>query len=112
MHIANKHGSCSKIITGNPPSATDNHGCPFRHFSTSNLEARLLRDNISRTHVDQILTFARDRHYQLACTKHYEVTHPEDKTRMDAITHPNQYYEASRSLDDPEEKTEQMDESI
>ncbi|KAI7893439.1 eukaryotic and archaeal DNA primase, large subunit-domain-containing protein [Mucor mucedo] len=104
--------SCSKIID-NPPSATENHGCPFRHFSPSNLEARLLRDNIGRTHVDQILQLSRDRHYQLACTKHFEVTHPQDKTRRDPIEHPNQYYEASKSLDEElVEKTEQMDESI
>lgn len=111
-HVTDTPFSCSKIID-NPPSATQNHGCPFIHFSPSNLEARLLRDNIGRTHVDQILQLSRDRHYQVACTKHFEVTHPQDKTMRDPIEHPNQYYEASKSLDEElVEKTEQMDESM
>lgn len=94
--------SCSKIITNNPPSTGDNHGCPFRHFSLPNLEARLLKDQISRSNVDQILELARNKHYQLACTKHYEVTHPQQKERIDVIEHPNQYYEASKKLDEEE----------
>jgi DNA primase large subunit len=77
------------------------------------LETRLLRDNISRSNIDQILALSRDRHFQLACTKHYEVTHPQQKEKMDAIEHPNQYYEASKSLEEPEEKVEDvMDESM
>lgn len=91
--------SCTKIITSNPPSTGDNHGCPFRHFSLQNLEARLLKDQISRSNVDQILELSRNKHYQLACTKHYEVTHPQQKEKMDAIEHPNQYYEASKKLE-------------
>ncbi|KAI9331903.1 eukaryotic and archaeal DNA primase, large subunit-domain-containing protein [Pilaira anomala] len=98
--------SCSKIITSNPPSSGDNHGCPFRHFSLTNLETRLARDNISRPDMDQILGLTRDKHYQLACTKHFEVTHPQVYGKMDAIEHPNQYYEASKKLDEDAEAAE------
>lgn len=66
------------------------------------MEARLLKDQISRSNVDQILELARNKHYQLACTKHYEVTHPQQKERIDVIEHPNQYYEASKKLDEEE----------
>jgi DNA primase large subunit len=92
-----------KIITSNPPSSNDNHGCPFRHFSSTNLETRLLRDNVKRSDVDQILALAKNKHYQLACTKHFEVTHPQTKGKIDAIEHPNQYYEASKKLDEEDE---------
>lgn len=56
--------------------------------------------------MDQILGLTRDKHYQLACTKHFEVTHPQVHGKMDAIEHPNQYYEASKKLDEDAEAAE------
>ncbi|CAO0803387.1 unnamed protein product [Mucor circinelloides] len=100
--------SCSKIITSNPPSTGENHGCPFRHFSSGNLEARLRKDNISAAHIDEILELVRNKHYQVACTKHFEVTHPQNKEKIDNIEHPNAYYELSKALAEKEKAPEEM----
>ncbi|KAI8370234.1 eukaryotic and archaeal DNA primase, large subunit-domain-containing protein [Blakeslea trispora] len=91
--------SCIKIITGNPPSTGDHHGCPFRHFSANNLENRLQKDKISSTHINEILELVRNRHYQVACTRHFEVTRT--AKQVDIIEHPNQYYEASKASQVP-----------
>ncbi|KAI9483560.1 MAG: eukaryotic and archaeal DNA primase, large subunit-domain-containing protein [Benjaminiella poitrasii] len=90
--------SCMKIITSNPPSVGEHHGCPFRHFSSGNLEARLRKDGINGNHVQEILELVREKHYQLACTRHFEVTYPDNKEKIDIIEHPNQYYELSKRL--------------
>ncbi|KAI8069021.1 eukaryotic and archaeal DNA primase, large subunit-domain-containing protein [Gilbertella persicaria] len=91
--------SCMKIISGNPPSTGDNHGCPFRHFSAVNLENRLRRDKISQPQIDEIMELVRQRHYQVACTRHFEVTHPNTK-QVETIEHPNQYYEMSKASEE------------
>ncbi|RCH81500.1 hypothetical protein CU098_004655 [Rhizopus stolonifer] len=90
--------SCLKIITGTAPGTGEHHGCPFRHSSDRGLEAQLYRDNIAKPYVDEILGLAQNKHYQLACTRHFEVTHPENKEKIDPIEHPNQYYELSKNL--------------
>ncbi|KAI8369573.1 DNA primase large subunit Spp2 [Radiomyces spectabilis] len=90
--------SCMKIIQGNPPSTGDHHGCPFKHFSQTNLEARLHKNGISQQHISEITNLVRDRHYQVACTRYFEVTHPEHTDKVEVIEHPNQYYEMSRNL--------------
>ncbi|CDS08326.1 hypothetical protein LRAMOSA02274 [Lichtheimia ramosa] len=90
--------SCMKIIQGNPPSTGDHHGCPFRHFSRGNLEAKLYRDRVSTIHVNEIMNLVENKHYQIACTRLYEVTHPDQTEKIDPIEHPNQYYEYSKKL--------------
>ncbi|KAI8148521.1 DNA primase large subunit Spp2 [Fennellomyces sp. T-0311] len=91
--------NCMKIITGNPPSSGDHHGCPFRHFSHHNLETKLHADRIGQAHVTEIMDLVKDRHYQIACTRHYELTHPQKgDIKIDTIEHPNQYYEMSKKL--------------
>jgi DNA primase large subunit len=92
--------SCSKIIKSNGPSTGDYHGCPFRHFSSGNLEARLYKDKISQSDVKQLVDLVRGSYYQVACTKYFELTHPHHQ-KIDIIEHPNSYYELS--LDDKEE---------
>lgn len=87
-----------KIITGDPPTGDEHHGCPFRHFSSNNLEARLRKDQVKEGSVDEIVELARNKHYQLACTKYFEVTHPQNKEKIDIIEHPNQYFELSKKL--------------
>ena len=88
-----------KIITGNPPSTGDHHGCPFRHFSQHNLETKLHAERISGPHINEIMNLVKDRHYQIACTRHFELTHPQKgDAKVDTIEHPNQYYEMSKKL--------------
>ncbi|KAI9247866.1 Dna Primase, partial [Sporodiniella umbellata] len=96
--------SCLKIINGVAPGTGEHHGCPFRHSSDKSLEAQLFRDNIGQSQVDEIVGLVHNRHYQLACTRLFEVTHLDNKEKVDPIEHPNQYYELSKNL---AEKSEQ-----
>ncbi|RCH94711.1 hypothetical protein CU097_012351 [Rhizopus azygosporus] len=100
--------SCSKIINEQAPSTGEFHGCPFKHSSQKSLEAKLYKDQISKGHVDEILRLAGDKHYQLACTRYFEVTHPGIKDKIDPIEHPNQYYELSKKLADGDVKQDAM----
>ncbi|KAF7721124.1 hypothetical protein EC973_005389 [Apophysomyces ossiformis] len=101
--------NCMKIIQGNPPSTGDHHGCPFRHFSIQNLEARLYKDRVATAHVNEIVNLVQDKHYQVACTRYYEVTHPECTEKIDTIQHPNQYFEMSRGKIEIKGDQEAMD---
>lgn len=44
----------------------------------------------------------------MACTKHFEVTHPQNKEKIDNIEHPNAYYELSKALAEKEKAPEEM----
>ncbi|OAD80787.1 hypothetical protein PHYBLDRAFT_104739 [Phycomyces blakesleeanus NRRL 1555(-)] len=89
--------SCMKIIQSNQPSSGDSHGCPFKHFSPENLETRLYKDKIDKPQIQEIMTLVNNRHYQLACTRHFEVTHTKVTEKATIIEHPNQYYEMSKA---------------
>lgn len=97
--------SCGKIIKGGAPASGETHGCPFRHYSSGNLEATLYKDKISANHVNEIMTLIQGSHYQLACTKYFEITHPEHD-KIDVIEHPNAYYELSLADSEDKKKTE------
>ncbi|KAG0166299.1 hypothetical protein DFQ28_007551 [Apophysomyces sp. BC1034] len=105
--------SCIKIIQGDVPSTGDHHGCPFRNFSIQNLEARLYKDRITTTHINEIVNLVQEKHYQVACSRYFEVTHPERTEKSDTIQHPNQYFEMSRGKIEMSEqrqgKNEEMD---
>eukprot|EP00842_Homolaphlyctis_polyrhiza_P006472 jgi/Hompol1/6826/HPOL_000294-RA len=66
--------SCVKIITSNAPSTGDSHGCPFKHFSHENLGEMMTNMRVGDQSVHEILKITREGHYQLACTRLYEVT--------------------------------------
>ncbi|KAF8978047.1 hypothetical protein BGZ46_006871, partial [Entomortierella lignicola] len=108
--------SCRHIIQSNAPGPGDHHGCPFRHFSAPNLRATLAGHNVDDFDTEDILTLVRGKHYQIACTRYYEVT----RARMmgistdmlkggalnghgnsgmvasqEIIEHPNQFFEQS-----------------
>lgn len=100
--------SCAKIINSDPRSG-ENHGCPFKHFSSPNLEARLLKDNISSTDAGEILDLVHNKRYLLACTKRFEITHPQSIKRMEAFDNPNQYYNESKKLDEDDELVKEVD---
>ncbi|XP_068681168.1 DNA primase large subunit-like [Montipora foliosa] len=85
--------SCMKIIMTNPPGPGDHHGCPFRHTDADLLRQRLAAYGVPKNGVDEIMEFVKESHYQLACTRYYELTHKE--TASSAINHPNQYFDES-----------------
>ncbi|KAG0064019.1 hypothetical protein BGZ89_009432 [Linnemannia elongata] len=110
--------SCKSIIMNNAPGPGDHHGCPFRHFSAPNLRAQLAAHNVDEFDTDDIIHKVQQRHYQIACTRYYEVTRakmvgisPENIkgglsdsatgsmiASQEVIEHPNQFFEQSYLL--------------
>lgn len=74
--------SCMRIITSHAPGSGDNHGCPFKHFSKDALQSLLVTccsqggasSVPSSQQQQEVVELARQGHYQVACTKFYEVT--------------------------------------
>ena len=63
-----------KIITTNPPSSGDQHGCPFKHFGKESLQSMLLSHGLKQENVREITDTVNGHHYQVACTKYFECT--------------------------------------
>ena len=89
--------NCQKIILGNPPQGGDHHGCPFRHYDEEHLSSVL--GNLSLSDKNAILELKKNRNYQLACVKHFEVLHPNAggaNVPLDNVgNHPNAWFAAS-----------------
>ncbi|PVV02536.1 hypothetical protein BB560_003008 [Smittium megazygosporum] len=71
--------SCTKIITQNQPGTGDFHGCPFKTFNPSRLKQYLSGISESGSNpsteaqINEIVGLAKDRHYQVACTRFLEL---------------------------------------
>jgi DNA primase large subunit len=98
--------SCSKIITSNAPSTGDHHGCPFRHHGPESLRITLSSyqgpsgAKLTGDQVTEILDLVQGHHYQVACTKLFEMTRRTNTAHgvaapMETITYPSKFYEAS-----------------
>mmetsp|Transcript_7554 Transcript_7554/g.7649 ORF Transcript_7554/g.7649 Transcript_7554/m.7649 type:complete len:156 (+) Transcript_7554:1-468(+) len=68
--------SCLKIIMGAAPEAGAHHGCPYKHMGDSQLTAQLGALKIGGKEVKEIVDLAKSSNYQVACQKHFDVTHP------------------------------------
>ncbi|KAJ3017383.1 UNVERIFIED_CONTAM: hypothetical protein HDU68_011728 [Siphonaria sp. JEL0065] len=66
--------SCSKIITSNHPAAGDHHGCPFRHANPDTLKSMVVKAGAGEAAAIDIMRMTKEGHYQIACTKLFEVT--------------------------------------
>jgi DNA primase large subunit len=94
--------SCIRIISG-MPGPGDTHGCPFRHLSPDTLESMLEKMHVKESDIQEIQRRSKESHYQMACTKLYEVTrgmvHENANEKQDAIMetieHPNQWFDLS-----------------
>ncbi|XP_001639500.2 DNA primase large subunit [Nematostella vectensis] len=86
--------SCMKIIMSNQPGPGDCHGCPYRHTDPDLLRQHLARHKLGKEGLDEIMKLVKETHYQLACTRFFEVTH--NVSGLSAFNHPNQYFEESR----------------
>ncbi|CAL4145405.1 unnamed protein product, partial [Meganyctiphanes norvegica] len=86
--------SCIKIIMASVGPG-DSHGCPFRHTDASVLKQRLTNFKVNQQGITEVMELVSKSHYQLACTKYWEVTHNADSP---GINHPNQYFEESQKL--------------
>lgn len=97
--------NCTKIILGNPPqAAVEHHGCPYKHYDDQNLSALLTKLKIGQvSDRDAIMSLKKDGNFQLACAKHFEVTHPGAATIAEGVNldgvgnHPNAWFSASVS---------------
>lgn len=78
------------------------HGCPYRHSNDQQLIAQLNGLKLSGPDVHDIVKLAKSSNYQLACQKHFDVTHP-GHLEMDlgvgeggaVSNHPNMWYQTS-----------------
>eukprot|EP01038_Epipyxis_sp_PR26KG_P013149 gene13149-17617_t len=92
--------SCMKIIMGTPPEAGAYHGCPYRHSNDAQLSGMLAAMKINSNDAKDILNLAKTSNYQVACQKHFDVTHPghgsmDLKLNDSVANHPNQWFLAS-----------------
>lgn len=96
---------CMKIITGlGAPTQQDHHGCPFKNFSAESLRVEMKA--FKREQVDEIIDLVEKKHYQVACRKYFDATHPSKETNQEMakeddgtpFNHPNTYYQKSRQL--------------
>uniref|UniRef100_A0A182Q9B7 DNA primase large subunit n=1 Tax=Anopheles farauti TaxID=69004 RepID=A0A182Q9B7_9DIPT len=85
--------SCMKVIT-TPIGPGETHGCPFKNLDASSLKMKLTGYGLSAIDADDVAGYAAKGHYQIACSKYFEVSH---ETKLDeGINHPNQYFELSQ----------------
>ncbi|QRW08226.1 carbohydrate esterase family 10 protein [Ceratobasidium sp. AG-Ba] len=99
--------NCIRIITNDEPTSLDNHGCPFRHFSSQNLTAMLERSYriTSTSEQAEIAKLVKGNHFQVACTRVFELTHRAMGVKAgdgldggETVDHPNRYYTRSKEL--------------
>ncbi|XP_031549848.1 DNA primase large subunit-like [Actinia tenebrosa] len=88
--------SCMKIIMSSQPGPGDCHGCPYRHTEPNLLKQRLATHKLGKEGLDQVMNLVKESHYQLACTRYFELTHSTED--MPGFNHPNQYFEESRKI--------------
>ena len=110
--------SCARILTQDQPGPQDSHGCPFRHFSTTNLSAAMVQHyGLSQAEQSEILASVKQGHYHVACTRIFEITHQKQGLkkgqgldgRGETVTHPNRYFESSWKLSHAETNGEAAD---
>lgn len=87
--------SCLKIINTNVGPG-DTHGCPFRHNDINHLRQKLQSYNLSVTDIGDVIDYVSRGHYQLACTRYFEITHNIQNAK--GINHPNLYFEESQNV--------------
>lgn len=108
--------SCGKICSsgGGNGTAGEYHGCPFKHAGSldrlSNMLALYTGPNGTKLAAPQIKEVAalaiEGSHYQLACTRLFELTRPKQLSGpVETVTYPHKYFEASvLSLGNPKNK--------
>lgn len=93
--------SCSKVILGTAPNSGEHHGCPYRHYDDEHLAALLSKLQIGNANErNEIMNLKKQKHYNLACMKHFEVTHPNSLTTKGLTLngvgeHPNAWFASS-----------------
>jgi DNA primase large subunit len=87
--------SCKKILSGSAPTGDQQHGCPYKNYSVQNMTTALVRHKLEQGQVREITSLMEKNGYQLACRKHFELTHP--GFNHEAVgNHPNAFFDESR----------------
>jgi DNA primase large subunit len=86
--------SCKKIIMGTAPGHMDYHGCPFRHQDSDKLKQTLQGYGADEKLVAEVVDAARAQHYEIACQKYFDATHPGYVSEV-PHSHPNKYFKES-----------------
>lgn len=87
--------SCLKVLNQAAPEPGAAHGCPFKHMNDGVVVSLLQQEKVGAQDTKEILTLAKQQgHFQLACQKHFDVTHP-GHNGIAAANHPNQWFLAS-----------------
>ncbi|XP_014616834.1 PREDICTED: DNA primase large subunit-like [Polistes canadensis] len=102
-HIYGKEGKqtnytplgCNKIIS-NSIGPGEYHGCPFRHMDQNSLKQKLSTHGILDSDIKDIAELAKEGHYSLACTRHFQSLHKQLPEQP--IAHPNGYFAESRKI--------------
>ena len=98
--------SCSNIIStvAGPGEVC---GCPFKNLQAEPLGQMLQQMKLDQSHCDEVVTKAKSGHFQLACTRFFELTRGKTMQAggiMDSekkfllpepINHPNRYFDFS-----------------
>lgn len=94
--------SCAKICSSGSSSG-EYHGCPYKHSGSPERLANTLAlytgpngVKLSPQQIKEVVDLASNgSHYQLACTRVFEMTRPPMKSPLETITYPHKYYESS-----------------
>jgi DNA primase large subunit len=88
---------CVEITKSPMTNDGETHGCPYRYFTTDRLVSSLKEMGVKDGNdLRDITTLAENKHYHMACTRVYELTHPNDKTDYkESLTNPNTYFSRS-----------------
>lgn len=87
---------CAKIIN-NVPGVQETHGCPFRHAKGDELMRDMQSAGIGPVGAADVLKLVEGHHYQIACKKYFDLTHPNNKWEETGTVHPNSYFNESVS---------------
>lgn len=58
------------------------------------MRSSLLQSGVSEQNIREVFDLVKNGNYQVACRKHFELTHPNCSSDL-VINHPNQYYDQS-----------------
>lgn len=96
---------CIELAKQTRVSRDEPHGCPYRLNSIDVLTRQLRGMGITDDqNLSQIKTFIDNKAYHRACSEVYDLTHPNDETKGQAITAPKEYF--ARSFACRKQKTE------
>ncbi len=83
--------SCNKLIQMIGPIGKECHGCPFKTYSTDNLEEILNTCNLNPMDIEAILNKKKRNQFQQACVKYFKGKFP-DVPAYGIGIHPNKYF--------------------